>query len=281
MEKVLVIGATGNVGSALIEKLTTEGYSVKAATRTPDHYPATASVTAVKFDYSDHTTFDLALEDVKVVEMIALPMDLDAFGKLKPFIDKAKEQGVEHIVFTSAFGANANEEAPLRKVENYLINSGVNYTIVRPNFFMENFSVGFLADQVRNGAIYLAASDGKTSFISVKDIASVAVTAIKEKLYNQEFDLTGPEAFDHNEIVTMINNSIGASVKYMDIPEDTMLQGARDAGLPEDAVTYMGFLYQAVRNGWAAPVTDDIKKVTGNKPVSFKDFIEENKSRWV
>jgi uncharacterized protein YbjT (DUF2867 family) len=83
-------------------------------------------------------------------------------------------------------------------------------TILRPNFFMENFSEGFLAAGVREqNAIYLAAGDGKTSFISVKDIASVAVAALRQSQTGREIDLTGPEALDHFEVAIDHQQSLG------------------------------------------------------------------------
>ena len=83
-------------------------------------------------------------------------------------------------MFISAFGVNYNEQAPLRMVEHLVRNSGVPYTILRPNFFMENFSEGFLSGSIKTqGAIFLAAGDGKTSFISVQDIAAAVVEFAK------------------------------------------------------------------------------------------------------
>jgi uncharacterized protein YbjT (DUF2867 family) len=89
--------------------------------------------------------------------------------------------GVDHIVFISALGVDQNEEAPLRIIERHLMNSGVNHTIIRPNFFMENFSTGFIAPMIAQGGVFLAAGDGKTSFISTRDIAEAAAVAFEEK----------------------------------------------------------------------------------------------------
>jgi uncharacterized protein YbjT (DUF2867 family) len=280
MSNILVIGATGNVGSKTVYKLAEEGYSVKAATRNPAGYAGHDNVEAVAFDYMDHSTFGPALEGVDVVSLIALPMDLDALNKLKPFIDLMTEKGIKHVVFISAFGVDQNKEAPLFKVEKAIKDAGLNFTILRPNFFMENFT-GFMAPQIKEGAFYIAASKGKTSFIAAADIAEVAVSAIKNEDYNSEYNITGSESLDHYEVAEILSNELGKEVKYVDMPEETMLQGARDNGMPEDMVIYFGFLYQAVRNGWAAPVTEDVEKASGKKPVLFKDFVKENKATWL
>ncbi len=106
---------------------------------------------------------------------MAPPLEANAPALLGPVVTAAKLAGVRHIVLISAFGVNHNEQAPMRIVEHLVIDSGLPYTILRPNFFMENFSAGFLASSIRKQhAIYLAAGDGKTSFISVEDIAAVS-----------------------------------------------------------------------------------------------------------
>ena len=277
--KVLVTGATGNLSSAVAEALATKGIEVKAGARTPGNLnPCTE---AIRFDYHDASTFAAALEGVQGFFLQAPPMDPTAPEIMKPVVDLAKEAGVEHIVLNSAIGVDANEEAPLRKVERIVMESGIPYTILRPNFFMENFSAGFIAPMITQaGAFFLAAEDAKTSFISVADIAAVAAAAFSEGLTGKEFNLTGPRALDRTEAATIISEAAGKAIAYNAIPEDAMLQGARDNGMPEGAVQYMAALYQAVRNGWTEGVTSDIEEVTGKVPVSFEEFVTKHADAW-
>lgn len=272
MNKVLVTGATGNVGKAVVNYLTDKGFYVKAATRNPGKITASALVEPVAFDFEDSATYAAALSGVDGVFLVAPPMDPQAPAKLNPFIDKAKEMGVGHIVFNSVIGAEADDNAPLRQIELHLMNSGINYTFLRPNFFMENFSSGFLAQMIEQGGIFLAAADGKTSFVSVDDIATVAFSSFSDKLYGKAYTLTGPQALDHAEAAEIITKAMNKPVTYHPLAEEDMLQGARDQGIPEGAVQYMKVLYEAVRNGWAAPVSDDIETVTGKTATSFEQF---------
>jgi len=158
--------------------------------------------------------------------------------------------------------------------------SGVPYTIIRPNFFMENFSTGFLAPMVKTGAIYLAADNAKTSFISVVDIAEVTATAFAKALTGKEYNLTGPEALDHTQVAAIISQLSGKRVTYQAIPEEAMLNGLRGAGMPEGAVQYVGVLYSAVRAGYTASVTPDVETVTGKKPVTFEQFARRSANAW-
>ena len=279
-KKILVTGATGNLGRAVVMALTDKGFDVAAGCTNPQKAEVPQGVAAVKVVYEEPNTVDAALEGISGLFLIAPPMDLEAPAKLNPIIDKAKAAGIDHIVFNSALGVDQNEEAPLRIIERYLMASGINYTILRPNFFMENFSTGFIAPMIAQGGIFLAASDGKTSFISTVDIAEVAALAFQHERYGMEYNLTGPEALDHAQAAKIISAASGQDVNYHAISEEEMLQGARESGMPEGAVQYMAILYNAVREGWMAVETEDVQKATGKAPISFAEFVQKNQASW-
>jgi uncharacterized protein YbjT (DUF2867 family) len=280
MNTILATGTTGNLGRAVVTELAAKGFKVKAAARNVSKTSFPADVEAVQFDYQDPATFEAALEGIEGAVLIAPPLDSDAAAKLNPVIDKAKATGAEHVVFISAFGADAVEQAPLRRIERHLMASGLNYTILRPNFFMENFSTGFLAPMVRQGGIYLAAGAAKTSFISTADIAEVAATAFQKGLFGKEYNLTGPEALDHATVTGILSKVTGKKIAYHPLTEETMFQGMRQNGLPESAIQYIGVLYRAVRDGYAAAVTKDVETVTGRKPMTFETFARQSAAAW-
>lgn len=277
--KILVTGATGNLGSAVVETLKEKGIAVRAAARDPKRI--TDGTEVVRLDFADPSTYPQALQGVSGVFLIAPPMDPTAPELLNPLIDAAIAAGVQHIVFNSAFGVDQNEQAPLRIVERHLMDSGVPYTILRPNFFMENFSAGFISPMIgQHSAFFLAADDAKTSFISVGDIAAVAAAAFAEGLTGKEYNLTGARALSRSEAAAIISDAAGKSIQYQAISEEDMLRGARDNGMPETAVQYMAVLYQAVRAGWTEVVTPDVEQVTGRPPASFEEFARLNADSW-
>ena len=143
MDTILVTGATGQLGNAVVEALVGRGLNVRAATRKTTRIKWTDQVQPVVFDYEDQGLHKAALDNISAVFLIAPPLDSQAPAKLIPFIDKAKEMGVGHVVFTSALKADSDEKNPLRIIEQHLMKSGLDYTILRPNFFMENFSTGW------------------------------------------------------------------------------------------------------------------------------------------
>ena len=278
---VLVTGATGNLGGAVVESLKARGISVRAGCRDPRKFGERDGVTAVKAEFEDLATFDAALAGAEGLFLISPPADSTAPEKLGPVIERAKSVGIGHIVFNSAFGAQNSEQAPLRRVERLVMAAGTPYSILRPNFFMENFSTGYVAPSIKNQrSIFLPAGDAKTSFIAVRDIAETAAVLFTEKRPESEFNLTGPEALDHYEIARIVTEAAGVEIKYHPLSEQEMAFGARQMGMPEPAIEYLLMLYAAVRNGYTAPVTDDVERVTGRKPVRFADFARENAAAW-
>jgi uncharacterized protein YbjT (DUF2867 family) len=276
---VLVAGASGVLGRAIVSALSAAGVAVRQGVRNPEK--DTSGTESVRLDYTDPATFASAMNGARGLVLMAPPLDGEAPAKLAPVVAEAKNSGIPHIVFISAFGVNHNEQAPLRVVEHMVIDSGVAYTILRPNFFMENFSEGSLVGSIngQNG-IFVAAGDGKTSFISVHEIAACVVAAFETPLENREFDLTGPEALDHTEVAKIIAEVSGRPVVYHSLTEEQMTTGARAAGLPEAMVGYLAVLYGVVRAGYAAGITSDVETTTGKKPVTFKVFAERAATAW-
>lgn len=280
-ETILVTGATGNAGQAAASVLAARGFTVRAAARKPERLAKTPGVEAVAFDYRNPSTWDAALQGVSGVFLVAPPMDPEAPAKLTPFIDGAKAAGVGKAVFVSAYGVDQSEDNPLRLIERHLLASGMEVTLLRPNFFMENFSGGFAAPMIRsNNAIFLAAGEAKTSFVACADIADAAAAAFAGGHAGKAYTLTGPEALDHAEVAEIIGGARGLSVTYYPLPEKQMLDGARGMGMPEGSVQYLAFLYQMVRAGHMAEVTGDVEAVTGRKPTSFKAFAQANATAW-
>ncbi|MEJ2157757.1 MAG: SDR family oxidoreductase [Desulfobacteraceae bacterium] len=279
-KKILVTGANGNLGGAVVKSLDRGATTVIAAGTQPENMKMPTGMAVRKIDYGQPEAVSAALKDIDGLFLVAPPLDPEAPAKLNPVIDQAKAAGVRHIVFNSALGVDQNEAAPLRVVEKYLMATGLEYTILRPNFFMENFTTGFLAPMIAQGGIFLAAGDEGTSFISVEDIAAVAAAAFEKEHFGAEYNLTGPAALNHDQIAGIISEVSGRPIQYHALTEEEMLQGARDQGLAEGAVQYMAVLYGAVRNGWMAAVTEDVEKVVSRPPVTFGEFATAHAAAW-
>ncbi len=280
---ILVLGATGNLGGEVVRQLVAKGYNVRTGVRQPEKYNApSAQAEAIRFDCDDPTSYTPALDGIEQLFLIARPLDPEAPLVLAPVIQAAKQAGVQRIVFNSALGVDQNEAAPLRQVERQLEVSGIAHTLLRPNFFMENFSNGFIAPMIhKSDGIFVAADDTKTSFISVVDIAAVAVAALTEGGHEgKAYNLTGSESLDHSEVAATLSEVTGRDIIYQAISEEEMCQGAIDNGLPEPMAGYLAVLYQATRAGYMAVTTPDVAQVLSHPPVSFVDYASQNAAAW-
>jgi len=278
--KILVTGASGNVGTEVVNQLVKKA-TVVAGCRNPEKAMKNRNATYLEFDYNKPETFQSVLEQVERVYLVVPPLDHEADERLKPFVDAIKKKGINKVVLLSAFGADQSPENPLRKVERLVIKQGFDYTIVRPNFFMENFTTGFLGESVMEGAISLSAGDGKISFISIKDVAKVITECLTGQGHSkQEYDITGIESLSHYDVVEEIGNATGFNVIYTDITPEQLKQYMLQEGMTEYQAEYMNNLYDACAKGLIEGVTNEVENVTGNQPKTFKEFVKANTDFW-
>lgn len=281
--QILVIGATGSVGSELVRLLCRKGVSVRAASRAAAARPRSdGPVESVEFDLERPKTFAPALDGVDRVFLIARPGDDHADRVAFPLIDEMKRQRVRHVVNLSAMGVETSEDMPLRKVERYIEDSGVGFTHLRPNFFMQIFSAGSLLMDIRStGALHIPAADAKLSYIDVRDIAAAATAALSEPGHvGKAYTLTGAQALDHYEIASVISEATGTTIQYIPISEEAARKALEAAGLSAERATRLIGFYRLVREGFCEPVSSDIQTILGRRPTSFTQFARDNAACW-
>jgi len=281
---VLVIGATGTVGSRLVMELGWRGERVRGATRQPAAARRRSGDAAelVEFDFERPETFAPALDGADRVFLIARPGDEQADRVAAPLIDEMKRQGMRHVVNLTAMGVEMLDGMALRKVERHLEDSGIGFTHLRPNFFMQVFSGGPLLTDIRStGAIHVPAADARISYIDARDIAAVAAAALTEPGHvGKAYTLTGGEALDHHEVAHAISEAAGRAVRYVPISEEAARTAIEGGGLsPERAERLIGF-HRLVRQGFCAPVSPDVRTVLGRPPISFAQFARDNVAYW-
>ncbi|MBY6019551.1 NAD(P)H-binding protein [Halomonas denitrificans] len=277
MTTVFVTGASGALGQALIQQLSDTGLTVIAGSRTPKQQPG---VQAVAFDYDRPQTFE-TLKGVDKLVMIPRPGDVVADQVMIPVIEAAKAAGVKQIVLSTALGVDANEEAPLRKVEQALFASGLDYTVVRPSWFFDNFLKPGEVASIRQGVLVAPASDGKASFIAARDIAAAIVAALLDSRHNgAAYTLTGPQAVTHAEVAAALSSALGHEVSHLDIAPVEYGALLAKAGLTDSQVGFYQFLYELTRVGVFGAVTSDLEAVTGRPGQDLAGFVAEHHAAW-
>lgn len=270
---ILVTGATGNVGSLLLQLFDARGVPARAAVRDPARAASLpGSVERTTFDFADPRTFHAALEGVDRVFLVRPPhmAKAEAFG---PFIDAMREAGVDQVVFLSLLGVERNPFVPHHGIEKRLRDSGLGWTMLRPGFYMQNLSTTHLADIRDRGEIVVPAGRGATSLIDARDIAQAALTVLTRPGHvGRSYSLTGPEALTYAQCARAISDATGRSVRYANPSSRAFAAHMRANGHPEEYVTVMRGIYLLAKLGMAGRITDDLALLTGREPTTFERF---------
>lgn len=270
--KILVLGATGNIGKPLTEALIAKGEKVKAASRTGK---AVAGAESVVFDFTDLSTIDNAFEGVNRVYVMVPTGYIDVVSLVTPVLDIAIKKGVK-IVLQSVLGVDADDSIPYRQLELKVERSGVPFVILRPNWFSDNFHTFWLAG-IKQGVITVPAAQGKSSFIDVRDIAESAAAALTIAEFDgNAFNLTGPEALSYADAAEMLSKASGQAIQYQAIDDATFVGILTNVGVPKDYASFLASIFYPVREGWTALTTDAVETLTGHAPRTLQTYIDDH-----
>ncbi|BCL77078.1 NAD(P)-dependent oxidoreductase [Jeongeupia sp. HS-3] len=282
---ILVTGATGNVGSEVVRRLAEQNVAVRALTRSADKVGQSGSVEWVQGEFTDAQSLSNALRGVDKVVLIS-PAHADMVAHQLAVLEAAKAAGVKHIVKLSGLGAGP--EAPIRlprkhfEIENQIKASGIAYTFVRPNLFMQVL-IGSAGSIASDGAIYAPAGEGAISFTDVRDVAATIVTALLEPGHeNQAYEITGPAALTYAEAADVLSVAIGKPAKYVAVDEETARNAMTSGGLDQWLVEAFLELFQIYRAGYGAAVlSDTVARVTGRPAHDLNNFANAYRPQFV
>lgn len=283
-ERILVTGATAPVGRELVRLLVEAGADVKAGTRHIDlgadlFDPA---VEVVELDYGEPATFDAAVQWADRLFLQPPAFDPDAHETLTPLLDWAVQAGTGHVVTVSAMGMEVREDLPIRRLERHVESLGVDYTFLRPNFYMQAYGEGFLGDRIRRSGLFsMPVEDARVSIVDGRDVAAVAAQALMTtEHFGEAYTLTGPAALTHADIARVIALACGRDVGFEPCTDEDMLGWLVGAGWRPDVAGVVIALYQSVRGGVREEVTADLLSVLGREGRTFEHFAEEHAEQW-
>ncbi|HEX8291524.1 MAG TPA: SDR family oxidoreductase [Pyrinomonadaceae bacterium] len=279
---ILITGATGTTGREVVAELRRLGArQVRALVRDPARadFIREAGFETVAGDFARPETLGAALEGVGRALLLTPPTP-DTVSHHHDFIIAAAAAGVRHVVKLSAFGADADAPEGFGRwhgrSENLLKTSGLKWTILRPNFFMQNL-LGQARQIAATGNIHQPLGDARASFIDARDIAAVAARALTEDGHEgQTYTLTGPEALSYEEVAAKLSEAAGRRITYVPVTPEQFRDGALAAGLPGWLVSALERLNELFASGQAAEVTDAVRRVGRKEPTTFGQFARDH-----
>jgi len=271
---IVLTGATGTIGSALVEQLTKAGQKFRVIARNPEKTKKDANVEVVKATYDDKAALDSAFKGATKAFLLTNSVP-ESVQWHKNLIDAAKKNGVKHVVRLSVMGADKGSPVKLAtwhaEGDEYLQKSGLQWTVLQPTFFMQNF-MGQIATIKKDGAMYGAAGDGKIAAIDARDIAAVAAKTLTEDTHaGKTYPLTGKEPKSHAEVAEKISQVIGKPVKYVNLTPEQFKGGLVSAGLADWYAQDFTTMHQFIGQGGMAGVVPTTGELLG-KVRTWDDF---------
>ena len=276
---ILITGASGTAGRAVLEEVARRGARHRAMYRSQADAAAAPEGTETAIgDFSDKESLRTALKGVESVYLVCSPIPelVQLEGNM---IEASESAGVRRIVLNSAAGAgDLNTSFPSwhRKVEDKLKAAKVAHCILRPNNFFQNL-LAFFAPSIRaQGAFYNALGSAAISYLDVRDIAAVAARALVEDRHEgKTYELNGPEALSCAQIAEKIQEHAGVTVRYVEIPAEAQRKAMLDQGMPEWQVKALLELQDYDREGRGATVDGVLKALLERDPITMDQFLSE------
>jgi len=281
---ILVTGATGNVGTEVVRGLQAAGLPFRVAAYDMDEAKKLFGEDAdiVFFDFLNPETYQQTFADVKKMFLVRPPALSNVQRDIAPAIWAAVGAGVEHVAFLSIQGVEKNRIVPHYKIEQLLLQTGLEYTFLRCGFFMQNLSTTHKAEIRDDNEIALPVGKAKTSFIDVRDIAAVAVRVLTEDGHeNKSYTLTGSEALDYYQIADKLTAVLERPIRYTAPSAFTFLRRQLKKGQKFGFALVVTGLYTITRFGNAKHVSQDVPTILGRDPITFDEFAQDYRTAWV
>ncbi len=282
--RILIVGATGNIGSALIAELQRRNATFFAGVRHADQ-GAALGVPSLPFDFEKPETMKAAFASVdRAFLLLPLAEKMVEYGIRA--VDAARDAGLSFLLKSSELGADQNSPKlalhAQGMVDQYLKSSGIPWSILCPNFFMQNFAIHYAPAIRERGGIFLPQGSGKVSFIDVRDIAAVAaeILLVPSAHESRVYDLTGPQALSNQDVARQLSAITGKPVEYHAIEDNVAIEGMAKRGISEWIAEFVMSLHKHVREGKMATVSPTVQEIIGRQPGDFAKFSQAYAHSW-
>jgi uncharacterized protein YbjT (DUF2867 family) len=283
MNAIFVTGATGTVGSAVVEHLLARGEPVVAAVRgAADAANVPTGAETRRFDFgAPRGELRAALDGCDRLFLLRPPAIADVERYLFPLVDVAREAGVAHVVFLSLQGVAMNRGTPHHAVEAYLRKMDVPYTFLRPNFFAQNLSTTYAQRIRETGEIFIPGGRSRTAFIDARDIGRVAAAVLTSPGHTgKAYTLSGEQSLTYERVAAIMSEVLGRPIRYARPSEREYLAALAAEGAPQDYVDVQKMVYRVVRLNVSAFPNRMVRRLTGAPATRFEQFVRDYADTW-
>jgi uncharacterized protein YbjT (DUF2867 family) len=280
---VLVTGAGGNVGAAVVAHLRGRGIAVRAGDlRRRSSTERVPDVETVRLDLTDPATFGPALDGVRRVFLIRPPAIARVGPTINAFVDAAAAAGVEHVVFSSVAGAEHRRIVPHHRVETHLSRSGMAWTMLRPGFFAQNLASAYRTDIRDHDRIHVPADDGRVAFVDTRDVGGLAATILAAPVAHagRGYTLTCPTAVSFDEVAALLGEILGRPIRYEPATVLGYLRHLGALGLPVPQRVVQTVLHVGLRRGDAESVDPTLGRLLGRRPRDLATYVVDHRATW-
>jgi len=276
-EKLAVTGVTGQLGGMVAGNLDAAGVPFLPVLRSLSRSPEFAARGARAAEYDDREAAVRALEGVETLLMVSASENADRVNQHRTFVDAAAEAGVGHVVYTSFLGAAPDCVFTLGRdhwaTEEHIRASGMKFTFLRDSLYLDFLPMMAGVDGVIRGP----AGDGKLGAVTRSDVARVATTVLvsPDDHAGETYGLTGPEAVNLGEVAAILTESTGRKITYLDETLDEAYASRAKYEAPDWQVDAWVSTYTSIAEGELELVTGDVEKVTGQAPLSLRDYLDQ------
>lgn len=285
MSTILVTGATGTVGAQLVQRLARAGASVRAMVRDPGRAKADlpAGVEVVRGDMDDPPSVAAAFRGMELAALIS-PGDPALVDREQRFIAAAAGADVRLLLKLSVLNAHPAAGNPFARwharAELALVDSGVPFAIVQPNFFMQNL-LAHAKSVCGQGVIHGCTGRGAASHVDAGDVAEVMASVLlapPSDNAGKVHIVTGPEALTLEQVAEHLARALGRPVRAADVPDEQYRAALASSGAPGWLADGVVALQRMARRGEASMVTDTVRRIGGKTPTTLAEWATANAS---
>ena len=260
----LVLGGTGKTGRRVAKRLAVRGLSVRVGSRSGEP----------PIDWEDRATWAPALRNVESVYVSYYP-DLAIPGApeaVRAFAELAVQNGIRRLVLLSGRGEEEAQRAE-QALQEVVGGTGIDWTIVRCAWFMQNFDENYLLEPILAGEVALPSGNVPEPFVDADDIADVAVAALTEDRHaGQLYELTGPRLLTMEEAIGEISYATGREIRFVPVSLEEYEAVLAEADVPPEFLSFLTYLFGGVLDGSNASLTDGVRRALGRDPKDFSDY---------